>query len=204
MPRSTSVHGVVESFIKAKKYIVPSVVVSPIFAGCVAAVYVGTGTGRFDPGRGANVFVVGSSSEAPLDREDLRAYREQLKHYLADAYPDKSHLNAERAWGKLQARSKTSIDDNGQPILHMPSEQASAQVGLSAGNVLQSDAPPQVVRQLLEARLQVELSRRASHGISETEVARDWDLLQKTIGASDAPASVGGLIRSDASHSSQP
>jgi hypothetical protein len=32
MPRSTNVHGVVESFFKAKKYIVPSVVVSPIFA----------------------------------------------------------------------------------------------------------------------------------------------------------------------------
>src|ERR1017187_9277438 len=43
--RSTPVHGVVESFFKAKKYIVPSVVVSPVFAGCVAAVYVGTGAG---------------------------------------------------------------------------------------------------------------------------------------------------------------
>ncbi len=33
MPRSSAVHGVVESFFKAKKYIVPSAVVSPIFAG---------------------------------------------------------------------------------------------------------------------------------------------------------------------------
>src|SRR5260370_4833330 len=38
MPRSSNVHGVVESFFKSKKYIVPSAVVSPIFAGCVAAV----------------------------------------------------------------------------------------------------------------------------------------------------------------------
>src|ERR1039458_3795826 len=49
LPRSTAVHGVVESFFKSKKYIVPSAVVSPIFAGCVFAVYVGTGAGRFDP-----------------------------------------------------------------------------------------------------------------------------------------------------------
>ena len=39
--RSTAVHGVVESFFTSKKYIVPSAVASPIFAGCVAAVYVG-------------------------------------------------------------------------------------------------------------------------------------------------------------------
>ena len=43
MPRSTTVHGVVESFFKSKKYIVPSAVLTPIFAGCVAAVYVGSG-----------------------------------------------------------------------------------------------------------------------------------------------------------------
>jgi hypothetical protein len=204
MPRSTAVHGVVESFVKAKKYIVPSVVAIPIFAGCVAAVYVGTGTGRFDPGRDAKVFVVGNDPEPPLNREDLRAYREQLKHFLVGAYPDKSHGNVERAWGKLQARSKISMDDNGQPVLQMATDQGPAQVGLTAENILQSDAPPQLVRQLLEARLQAELSRRASHGISGTEVERDWALLQKAIGASDSRASAGGMVRLDALSGSQP
>src|SRR5207342_2122902 len=85
MPRSSTVHGVVESFLKSKKYIVPSAVVSPIFAGCVAAVYVATGAGHFEPARGAMVFVVGGDPEPPLDREDLRAYREELKHLLAGA-----------------------------------------------------------------------------------------------------------------------
>src|SRR5437899_5048189 len=53
MPRSSSVHGVVESFLKSKKYIVPSAVFSPVFAGCVAAVYVTTGAGHFEPARNA-------------------------------------------------------------------------------------------------------------------------------------------------------
>src|SRR5271168_2014158 len=53
MPRSFAVHGVVESFFKSKKYIVPSAVASPIFAGCVFAVYVGSGAGRFEPARDA-------------------------------------------------------------------------------------------------------------------------------------------------------
>ncbi len=203
MPRSTAVHGVVESFFKAKKYIVPSVVVSPIFAGCVAAVYVGSGTGRFEPGRDAKVFVVGSDPEAPLNREDLRAYREQLKHYLAGAYPDKSHGNVERAWGKLQSRGTISVDEQGQPVLEMRGEDRAAEVGLSPENVLQSDAPPQLVRRLLEARLQAELSRRASRGISETEVARDWALLQKTMSSTE-PGVSPGAIRTEALRGTQP
>src|SRR5579871_283680 len=72
MPRSTAVHGVVESFFKSKKYIVPSAVVSPIFAGCVAAVYVGTGAGHFEPAHNAMVFVVGGEPERPMGREDRR------------------------------------------------------------------------------------------------------------------------------------
>ena len=61
MPRSSNVHGVVESFFTSKKYIVPSAVVSPIFAGCVGAVYVSTGASRFEPARNAMVFVVGGN-----------------------------------------------------------------------------------------------------------------------------------------------
>ena len=47
MARSAQVHGVVESFFRSKKYIVPSAVVSPIFAGCVAAVFREHGCGTF-------------------------------------------------------------------------------------------------------------------------------------------------------------
>ncbi len=64
--RSTPVHGVVESFLKSKKYIVPTAVASPIFAGCVVAVYVGTGAGRFDPAKEALVFNAQRKLEPPL------------------------------------------------------------------------------------------------------------------------------------------
>src|SRR5437762_13049797 len=90
------------------------------------------------------------------------------------------------------------MDDNGQPVLQMATDQGPAQVGVTAENTLQSDAPPQLVRQLLEARLQAELSRRASHGISETEVARDWKLLQKSIAASES------RVAAEVSRGSQP
>ncbi len=181
MPRSTAVHGVVDSFFTSKKYIVPSAVISPIFAGCVAAVYVGTGAVHFEPARNAMVFVVGSDPAPPLDREDRRAYQEQLRHLLVGAYPDKADQYVDKQWAKLQSGAKIAVDAQGRPVLQMQVGENLVQVGASADNVLNSQAPPQVVRQLLEARLQSELHRRSPNGVTEAQVERDWKLLQKTM-----------------------
>ena len=185
MPRSTTVHGVVESFFKSKKYIVPSVAVSPIFAGCVAAVYVGTGAGHFEPARDAMVLVVGSNPERPLDREDRKAYQLQLKRLLAGAYPEEQ--DADKVWEKLQSKAKTSVDNQGRPVIEVQVGESQVQIGVAANNLLNGNAPPELVRQLLEARLQSELRSRSAQGISETEAARDWDLLQRTIAEHNSP-----------------
>jgi hypothetical protein len=167
MPRSTNVHGVVESFFKAKKYIVPSVVVSPLFAGCLAAVYVGTGAGHFEPGRDARVFVVGGEPERPLGREDRRAYQQQMKHFLAGAYPEKPGRKVEKEWARLQSQAKTGVDEQGRPVLDVHVGESVVRVGVSADNILSGNAPPEMERQLLEARLQSELRRRSPQGLSE-------------------------------------
>lgn len=181
MPRSTAVHGVVESFLKSKKYIVPSAFASPIFAGCVAAVYVGTGAGHFDPARGASVFVPGDEPQAPLDREDVRAYREELKHLLAQANPENSSANMDKSWERLQSKATRAVDPEGRPILQLRMGNDWVVVGDSAANLFAGNARPQLVRELLEARLQSELSRRSARSITEAEVARDWRLLQQTL-----------------------
>lgn len=190
MPRSSTAHGVVESFLKSKKYIVPSAIVSPIFAGCVAAVYVGSGAGHFEPDHNARVFVVGGDREAPVDHEDLRAYRHELKHLLAGAYPDRSGRNVNQVWKKLQSQAKTSVDAEGRPVLEMRVGENEFRIGLSAENILHGDAPPQLVQQLLEARLESELTRRSARGVSESEVERDWELLQKTLPSPDSPVAL--------------
>ncbi len=128
------------------------------------------------------VFVVGGKPEPPLDKEDLRAYREELKHMLASAYPDQPGMNVDKAWAKVQSRSDSAIDAQGRPVLEMESGDDVVQLGASAGNVLRGPAPPQLVRQLMEARLQAELRGRSARGLSEAEVVRDWNLLQKTLG----------------------
>ncbi len=186
MPRSFAVHGVVESFFKSKKYIVPSAIVSPIFAGCVFAVYEGTGAGRFEPARDALVFDPRRAPQPPMGREDRLAYQHELKNLLTDGYPVTSAANVDKTWSKLQAKAKTDFDEQGRPILQMQVDGHMVRIGISAENVLSGGAPPLLVRQLLEARLQSELHGRSAHVISEDDVARDWKLLQQTISGNDS------------------
>jgi hypothetical protein len=183
MTRSTAVHGVVESFLKSKKYIVPSVVVSPIFAGCVAGVYVITGAGHFEPARNAAVFVAGREPEPQVQREDLKAYQEQFKHYLALEHPELSMQHMDKAWARLQSKARPTLDAHGRPVLQMEAGDSSVRVGAAPGNVMDGNAPPELVRQLLEARLGSELQHPSTHSISESEVERDWSLLQRAVSA---------------------
>jgi hypothetical protein len=204
MPRSTNVHGVVESFLKSKKYIVPSAVLNPIFAGCVAAVYVGTGGGHFEPARNAMIFEGGSDPERPLDAEDRRAYQQQLKHFLADAYPETPRRKADKMWAKLQAKAKTGVDDQGRPILDMRIGDSLVRVGVSANNVLNGTVPLEVERELLEARLEAELRGRSAQQLSEQQVSRDWDLLQETMAEKDSPIALRITPRSENVRGNQP
>jgi hypothetical protein len=181
MPRSFAVHGVVESFLKSKKYIVPSAVVSPIFAGCVLAVYESTGAGRFDPSRNALVFNAGREPELPLGREDRVAYQHQLKSFLSESYPVTSGVNIDKKWSKLQAKAMTDFDEQGRPVLQMEWDGHMVQVGDTADNFLTTDTPQELARQLIEARLQSELRTRSARSISDTQITRDWKLLRQTL-----------------------
>jgi hypothetical protein len=203
MPRSAAVHGVVESFFKSKKYFVPSVVVSPIFAGCVFAVYEGTGAGRFQPAQNAKVYVVGGDPEKQLDHEDLRAYQLELKHMLAGAYPEASDRHADRAWEKLQSHAEIGVDEQGRPTLEMQVGDELLRVGDSANTVTDGGTPPQLMRQLLEARLESELLHRSPHGITESEIDRDWKLLEQSMGEGDSPVASRSTPRPDARGNTQ-
>jgi len=202
MPRSSTVHGVVDAFFTSKKYIVPSAVVSPIFAGCVAAVYVGTGAEHFDPARNAMVFVVGEHPQAPLDREDLRAYQQELKHLLVGAYPESSG-SVGKSWSKLQSKAQSTVDDDGMPALELQLGGDRVEIGIAAGNVLHGNTPPELLRQLIEARLQSEL-HRSPHSITEAEVARDWNLLYRAMGGGDTAQASRVLPRVETSRGNRP
>jgi hypothetical protein len=188
--RSTPVHGVVESFFKSKKYIVPSVVVSPIFAGCVAAVYVGTGAGRFDPARQALVFDAQRELEQPLGSEDRRSYQNELKHLLvAESATESSSVKIEK-WAHLFRDAIPDFDAQGRPVMRIQRGEEVVTVGVSPSNILDNDAAKQITQQLLKARLHAELRPGSSPKISESDVARDWELLQKSRNSLDTEASM--------------
>jgi len=182
--RSTAVHGVVESFLKSKKYYGPSVVVSPIFAGCVAAVYVGTGAGRFDPAHNAQVFNVQRGLEPPLAAEDRRSYQSELKHLQAQAPSAAKGTRVDKAWGRLLGKAVPELDAEGRPSLQIRTGEQVIRVGVSADNVLADRVAPQLTEELLEARLREELRRGAPPKASEVDVEHDWNLLQQAINGS--------------------
>jgi len=200
MPRSAPVHGVVESFLKSKKYIVPSAVVSPIFAGCVAAVYVGTGAGRLDPARQALVYNAERDLESPLGPEDRRSYRLELSHLSADPTLENSAAHAAR-WRRLLRNASPDLDAQGRPVLRIPVGEQIVRVGLSESNIVGSDAPEPLTQQLLEARLRSELRRGNPPKASESDVTRDWNLLQKVMNRLDAEMASGSHRAQQASSS---
>jgi len=183
--RSTPVHGVVESFLKSKKYIVPAAVVYPIFAGCVVAVYEGTGAGRFDPSRQALVYNAQRALEPPIGAEDRRSYQGELnhlelRHLVADAASELNGARIEK-WGRLLRNAVPDLDAQGRPVLRIQVGEDVVIVGVSGSNIFADQAPKEFVQQLLEARLHAELRRGSPPKASESDVTRDWEMLQRAI-----------------------
>ncbi|MGD0567893.1 MAG: hypothetical protein ABSA78_05770 [Candidatus Sulfotelmatobacter sp.] len=182
--RSTPVHGVVESFLKSKKYIVPSAMASPIFAGCVVAVYVGTGGGRLDPAKQALVFNAERELEPPLGSEDRRSYQSELNLLVADPGTEANAARVEK-WRRLLRDAVPDLDAQGRPIFYIRRGEEVVSVGVAPSNILASDAPEPFTQELLEARLHSELRRGNPPKASESDVTRDWNLLQKAMNSAD-------------------
>lgn len=183
-PRSAPVHGVVESFLKSKKYIVPSAVASPIFAGCVVAVYVSTGAGRFDPSQHALVYTANRDPEPPLGPEDRRSFQLELNHLMAaNTAGEASSLRNEK-FRRMLRNASPDFDAKGRPVLKVREGQEIVNVGLAESNIFANAAAEPIAQELLEARLRLELKRGVPKA-SEADVSHDWDLLQKALNVSD-------------------
>jgi hypothetical protein len=178
--RSTAVHGVVESFFKSKKYMVPSALVSPIFAGCVAAVYVGTEeTGRFHPAAGALVFNPQRDLEAPMSAEDRRSYQIELKHIESAEGGENSGDSTLRDFAKKLASATPAFDGNGHPMLRIRLDDEVVSVGVVPTNIMNAGSSRMMAQKILEVRLQEELHRGNPPRISARDVEQDWALLEQ-------------------------
>jgi len=179
--RSTPVHGVVESVLKSKKYLLPLAALHPIVTGVLAVAYIGSG--RFDPTRRAMIMDSAGELETPLPSVQRRAYRRQLEQLLVRMNPQIKTWQNERAWARLEAGASLQLDVSGMPYLQMRVGAELISVGISRDNILESDVAPQLAQKLLVARLDEELRSGATPKASESDVVRDWELLQQVLPA---------------------
>jgi hypothetical protein len=180
VPRSTAVHGVVESLLKSKKYIVPVAVFEPVAAGAMAAAYI-SGGGRFDPKKNALVLAPGQAPEPPLATAQRRSYQHELNSALALATPQLKPRRTEKIWAHLENTSEPQLDEHGRVTLRMQMDEQWVDVGIARENILNDSTPPKLAKELLAARLQEELRSSDSPRASETEVMNDWNLLRQVL-----------------------
>ena len=177
--RSTAVHGVVESFFKSKKYIVPSAVASPVFAGCVAALYVGTNADHFDPAKRAMVFNADRELEPPVGAEDRRSYQIELNHLVAADIGEAPGTRVEKTLARMMNNAAPGFDSEGRPVLRMRDGDEAVTVGVAPSNLFAAQSSGRLAQQILEARLREELRRGNPPRVSESDVEHDWSLLEK-------------------------
>jgi hypothetical protein len=173
LPRSTRAHGVIESFLKSKKYMVPTAVLHPFILAGLGVAYLATGSGRFNPARTALVLSSNRELDPPLAAAERQIYENRMDALLGGA---DSHA---KAWRELQADAEPGFDSRGRPVLEVREGERVVNVGLTRDSILSSSTPPQLSQDLLTARLREELRRGGDPKASASTVTSDWELLQQ-------------------------
>ena len=185
LKRSKPVHGVLESLVLAKKYVTPVLIFHPVLVAGVEAAY-WTGW-RFDPAKGALIFDPANGLETPLTAGQRAWYEKSLsamKHenIEAEPFPD---------WPKFESQTEPGLDAAGQPFLQVKAENTTTQIGICRNNALRLVAPPQLLEDLLFARLEQELKPKKPAHASEQQIESDLKLLQQVTKSSEASLTTG-------------
>lgn len=175
--RSKPVHGVLESAISAKKYMLPVLVLHPYISGSLLAAYFGRP--RFDPGRHAPVIDARWQIDTPVTTADRRSYQNQLDELRQSVSP--ADPGREDTWPRLQAMAEPELDAFGTPVIQVHRGSTVEQVGMARANVLETPGSPQLAVKLLEARIQLELRPGIARKTANSDVASDLSLLRQVI-----------------------
>jgi hypothetical protein len=195
--RSKPVHGVLESVMAAKKYMVPLVVLHPYIGGGLLVEYFGHR--RFDPARNALVLDSDRQLDAPMTRDERLRYQSRMDELSQTASvitpfeesknEGKTKSKDEKTWERLQASATPGIDIFGQPVLQLRVADDLAQVGLSRANILNISDSSELAARLVEARLRQELRPGTARKTSPRDVENDLALLRQVL--SSQPREVG-------------
>ncbi|HXM11913.1 MAG TPA: hypothetical protein VN946_18320 [Terriglobales bacterium] len=186
--RSKPIHGVLESVMAAKKYMVPVVILHPyIGGGLLAEHFFHKG---FDPARNALILDSNGQLNPPMTHDERLALQSRLDELsLAPSVGDpvnKGKANEGKnkevkTWERLQASAQTRLDASGQPFLQMGVDDDSDQVGLSRANIVNGSGAPELGARLLEARIRQELRPASARKTSPSDVRTDLRLYQRLL-----------------------
>jgi hypothetical protein len=182
---SKPVHGIIESVVLAKKYVTPVLMFHPFVIGSVEAAY--WAGWRFDPAKRALIFDPVQGLEPPLTNAQRRSYQKSLTAMRRETVESEPLPN----WQKFEARTVPELDAFGAPILEVESE--NAQIGICRNNALRMIAPPELVEDLLLARLEQELKPHNPSHVSKLQIEGDWNLLEQATKATEASLNEGTL-----------
>ena len=185
--RSKPVHGVLESVMAAKKYMLPLVALHPYIGGGVLVEYFGHR--RFDPARNALVLDSGRQLDAPMTRDERLRYQSRMEELsqasvidpLNEVKTNEGKAKEVKSWERLQASATPGTDASGQPVLQLRVGDDLAQVGISRANILGVSDSSELAARLLEARLRQELRPATARKTSPGDVEKDLALLQQLL-----------------------
>ncbi len=189
--RSKPVHGILESVMAAKKYMVPLVVLNPYIGGGLLAEYFGHR--RFDPARNTSILDSARELDAPMTRDERLRYQSRLDELSLTGVvigpldeglnPGKSEGKTKevKTWERLQAGATPGFDASGQPLLQVRVGDDLALVGVSRANILSVSESPELAARLLEARLRQELRPATARKTSPSDVEKDLALFQQLL-----------------------
>jgi hypothetical protein len=183
--RSKPIHGVLESVVAAKKYMLPLLVLHPYIAGGVLAGYIGRG--HFDPSRNALIWDAHRELDTPVSSADRRTYLSQLDELnrsssLGDG-PTHEKNSDEKAWERLHANTKPELDLSGRPVVQVRGNGEWAEVGISRANISSTPESMELGVGLLEARLHQELRPATAKKTANRDVENDLALLEQLLAA---------------------
>ena len=202
--RSKPVHGVLESVMAAKKYMLPLVVLHPYIGGGLLAEYFGHE--RFDPARKALVLDSNNQLDKPITRDQRIAFQSRMNEIMQGSSlmaPLNDGLNdreiKEKTWEHSLASAQPGFDGVGQPILQLQFGDDWAQLGVARSNLMSVSQSPELAAKLMEARLRQELRPSTARKTSSRDVEKDLELFRQLL-ALPPGAVASAPLSTNASH----
>jgi hypothetical protein len=191
MKRSKPVRGVLESFFRAKKYVLVLAVFHPFVAAGVASANL---VDRFNPARNTVVFEANGGFEKPPTELERRASWKDLERLTA-AGTHSDFANNLEVWRQFEKSAHPHLSADGKPSLEATFGNESVTLVVTRSDLPGGGAPAEIERGLLISRLRQTLSRSRAPRTSSSELHRDWELLKEIDAAKSAGASRNPALR---------